>query len=180
MRNLLVMSVSFALVSSFASAQASEQPSGKTDAQASILIKASPRTVWNAIHLERSQNPDVEYSRVVQEHGNVKFLEQKFTNIPLLGSVTAVTRQVEDLHKHIDYKLVQSDKFKALEGAWDLAPVNGGRETILQLRSHLDIGVPFSNIFIRSTAQKKLNRRLQNVKNIAEREEARIAGTGIE
>jgi hypothetical protein len=182
-RNFLVMGVSFALLSSFvpsSAAEAGTKPSGKADATASILIKAPPRTVWKAIHLERTQNPEVEYSKIVQDSGGVKLIEQKFTNIPLLGSVTATTRQVEDVNKHIDYSLVKSDKFKALEGAWDLSPVAGGKETMLQLRSHVDIGVPFSSIFIKGTAQKKLNRRLANVKTIAEKEQARIAANGGE
>jgi hypothetical protein len=181
LRKFLVVGAALALLSSFApQSQAAERPSGKADATASILINATPRTVWKAIHVERTQNPEVEYSKIVEDNGNVKMLEQKFTNIPIFGSVTAVTRQVEETNKHIDYSLVKSDKFKALEGAWDLTPVNGGRQTMLQLQSHVDIGVPFSGIFIKSTAQKKLNRRLAHVKTLAEKEQARIAATGIE
>jgi hypothetical protein len=154
--------------------------SGKADAESSVLIKASPRTVWKAIKLQRTQDPEIAFSRVLEDNGENSLLEQKFSNIPFLGSVTAVTKQHVQVNKHIDYSLVRSDKFKALEGAWDLTPVNGGRETMLNLRSHLDIGIPFSGMFIRATAQKKLNRRLGQVKEIAEREQARIAAGGAE
>jgi hypothetical protein len=183
-RKLLVFGASVALLSSFApnaaEAKTASTPSGKADADASILINAPPRTVWKAIHIERNQNPEVEYSKIVQDGGNVKTLEQKFTNIPFLGSVVAVTRQIEETNKHIDYSLVRSDKFKALDGAWDLTPVNGGKQTMLQLQTHVDIGIPFSSVFIHGTAQKKLTRRLASVKTIAEKEQARIAANGGE
>lgn len=182
MHKSLIIGACVALLSScLPNVEAAEtKGSGKADATSSILIKASPRAVWKAIKLQRTQDPEIAYSKVIEDDGDSNLLEQKFSNIPFLGSVTAVTKQHELVNKHIDYSLVRSDKFKALEGAWDLTPVNGGKETMLNLSSHLDIGVPFSGLFIRATAQKKLDRRLGQVKAIAEREQAHIAATGGE
>jgi len=67
-----------------------------------------------------------------------------------------------------------------LDGSWDLQPVNGGKETMLQLKSHLDIGIPFSGIFIKAATQKKIEKRVANIKNIAEHEQARVAQKGAE
>ncbi len=185
MRHNLISTTTIALVISFApllsknpAIAADNSRTGKAQAEASILIEASPKIVWKAVHLERQQDPDIAYSKVVEDLGTTKLLEQKFVNIPILGSVTAVTRQVEDLNHRIDYSLVSSDKFKALDGSWELLPVNGGKATRLELQSTLDLGIPFSNLFIKGTAQKKLEHRLANVKQIAEDEQARVAGRG--
>jgi hypothetical protein len=162
-------------------AVAAESSGGKkVGSSASILIKASPKTVWRAVHNERNHNPEVEYSKVLESSGNTSVIEQKFTNIPILGSVVAVTHQTEVPMQRIDYKMVRSDKFKALEGSWILTPANGGTHTELKLSSHLDVGVPFSGMFIKNATKKKLERRLSNVKSIAEREQARIAAGGGE
>lgn len=149
--------------------------SGKAEAGVSIIIDASPKFVWKAVHTERDLDADIAYSKVIQEHGNVKLLEQKFVNIPLLGSVTAVTRQVEDVDHRIDYTLVSSNKFKALEGSWELTPMAGGKKTKLRLQSNLDIGIPFSTFLIKGATQKKMERRLAHVKELAETDQARVA-----
>jgi ribosome-associated toxin RatA of RatAB toxin-antitoxin module len=147
--------------------------SGKTQATSSLFIKASPHVVWKAVHDQRNEDPDIAYSKLTDDSNGTKLLEQQFLNIPMLGTVTAVTRQVEDPDNRIDYTLVKSDKFKALNGCWEFTPVKDG--TMLRLSSTLDIGVPFSNFFIKMTAQKTLKHRLAHVKQIAETEQARIA-----
>lgn len=189
MRSSYFLSASIALVSFFvfesgyiaAGAAEAKPTSGRAAAAAAILIKAPLKIVWRAVHAERTQNPDVSYSRIIEERGNTKTIEQKFINIPILGSVMATTRQVEDPSmRRIDYELVKSDKFKALDGSWELTPMEGGRSTMLRLSSHLDVGVPFSGFFIKSATQKKLEKRIANVKQLAEKEQARIAAGGPE
>ncbi len=175
---ILAVLISFTpLLSNSPATAADNSKVGQAQAEASIMIEAPPTIVWKAVHMERQQDPDIAYSKVVQDLGNTKFLEQKFVNIPILGSVTAVTRQVEDLNHRIDYCLVRSDKFKALNGSWELVPINGGKGTQLQLQSSLDLGIPFSNMFIKGAAQKKLEHRLAHVKQLAEDEQARVART---
>lgn len=175
----VALSVLFASQSSFQPVNAADSPNGgKAQASAQIQIKAPPKVVWRAIHAERTQNPEVAYSKIIGESGNTKTIEQQFINIPILGKVTAVTRQIEDPNKRIDYHLLRSDKFKALEGSWELQPAAGGKETMLKLSSRLDVGVPFSGMFIKSATKKKIERRIANVKKIAEKEQARLAAAG--
>ncbi len=184
MRKDLLLSSCIAIGVSFGqfsktSAIAADNSPGKAQAAASILIEASPKLVWKAVHTERQQDPDIAYSKVLQDCGNnTTLLEQKFVNIPVFGSVTAVTRQVEELDHRIDYSLVRSNKFKALDGSWELTAVNGGKETVLRLHSSLDLGIPFSSILIKGATQKKLERRLAHVKHLAESDQARVATSG--
>ncbi len=152
--------------------------SGAALAASSVLIKAPLSLVWRAVHAERLRNPEVAYSKVLTQSGNTSTIEQKFTNVPIFGSVIAVTSQIEDVNKRIDYTLVQSDRFKAMEGSWEFSPVNGGKETMLTLSSYVDVGVPFSGMFIKNATHKKIKLRLANVKFIAEHEQARVAAGG--
>jgi hypothetical protein len=124
------------------------------------------------------RGPDVAYTKMLSSGGNHETMEQKFINIPILGSVTAVTKHTKELNKRVDYELVRSSKFKALEGSWELSPMKGGKATSLKLSSLVDIGVPFSGLFIRSATHKKIQRRLANVKKIAERDQAQLAASG--
>ncbi len=173
------LSVLFATQTIYIPAGAADRTaSGKALSAASVVIKAPVSLVWRAVHVERTRNPEVEYSKVLSRSGNTSTIEQKFTNIPILGAVIAVTRQVEELNKRIDYELVQSDKFKAMEGSWEFSPVNGGKDTMLKLSSHVDVGVPFSGMFIKNATHKKIKLRLANVKSIAEKEQARLAAGG--
>lgn len=151
---------------------------GHARCTADILINATPKVVWQAVHEERNQDPELAYSHVLSCGGHMQMLEQKFIDIPLLGSATAVTRQNEEPYRRIDYSLISSDKFKQLDGSWELTPVSGGRATILRLSSHLDIGVPFSGLFIRNATQRKINSRIANVKRLAEQEQSRLAASG--
>lgn len=154
--------------------------SGRASANASVVINATPKVVWQAIHEERFQDPDVAYSKILQHSTNSDVVEQKFTGIPMLGSVVAVTKQNEVPLKEINYSLVSSDKFKAMEGSWALTPSSSGKQTTLSLSSYLDVGVPFSGFFIRNATQKKISRRIANVKKLAEKEQAQLAARGKE
>ncbi|MFN8657353.1 MAG: SRPBCC family protein [Candidatus Obscuribacterales bacterium] len=143
-----------------------------------VLIKATPKVVWKAIHEERNFDPGIEYSKEISNDGNSTLIEQKFVRIPLLGSVVATTKQVETPYSRIDYTLVKSDRFKKLEGSWTLQAVDGGRATKLRLASQLDIGIPFSQIFTRNASNKKVVDRVAAVKRMAEADQARLAATG--
>jgi hypothetical protein len=148
-----------------------------TGASASIVIDAPPSVVWDAVHEERMHDPELAYAKILERRGNSYTLEEKFLAIPIIGSVTAVLEQHEVPMRSINYSLLKSDKFKRMEGSWNLTPVAGGK-TLLKLSSLLDVGVPFSGLFIRNATQRKIDRRLSNVKRVAERERARMASEG--
>jgi ribosome-associated toxin RatA of RatAB toxin-antitoxin module len=78
------------------------------------------------------------------------------------------------MHQHevplqrIDYKLLKSDHFKAMEGSWVFTSAENGRATILELSTHLDMGVPVPKMIMNGLTQKKIERRLAHVKEAAE------------
>lgn len=154
-----------------------QKPSGRRWVAAKIQIKATPQVVWDAVHEERKTDPDIAYSKVLEEGKNELTLEQKFQLIPVIGTSVCVMKNTEVPGKRIDYYLLKSDRFKALEGSWVIQPTEDGH-TILELASYIDMGVPAPRSIIESVASKKLERRLDNVRKAAEKVQAQIAAKG--
>ncbi len=133
-----------------------------------IEIKAPAPVVWEAVHKERASDPDLAYSKVVEKQGDKIMLEQKFNGMPVIGQAVCLLEQTETLNKRIDYKLVKSDKFKALRGSWILTELPEGM-TRLELHSVLNTGLPFSEHIINCLLKGRINKRLERVKISAER-----------
>jgi ribosome-associated toxin RatA of RatAB toxin-antitoxin module len=148
---------------------------GATWCTARTPIKAPPEIVWRAVHDERQNDPDISYSKVLEQSENQFKLEQKFCFIPFLGTSTCVTHQTEVPNQRIDYKLVKSDHFKAMEGSWVLSPADGGKSTVLEFSSHLDLGLPVPKCLMDGVTSKKMEKRLAHIKVMAEKNHAAIA-----
>lgn len=153
-----------------------QRPDGHKWVKAKILINASPHVVWETIHEERKKDPDLAYSKILSQDSETQAtLEQKFCLIPVIGTSTCVMRNVEVPLERIDYNMIRSDRFKALEGSWVLSPGTQPNETALELSSFVDMGLPIPRGMIEGITAKKLQRRLANVKTMAEAEQTRLA-----
>lgn len=156
----------------------SEKKSGdKTFITAQTHINAPPRIVWDAVHKEREKDPDIEYSKVLEKGPNKCRLEQKFKLIPVFGTAVCEMHNWEVPLKRIDYKLIRSDRFKAMEGSWVLTSKNEGKSTMLELSTHLDLGIPVPGGLMKSVTSKKLTKRLGNVKEMAEKTHKQVAAS---
>lgn len=144
--------------------------SGDRAVKARILIMAPPSIVWDSVHKERSHDPDIEYSKVIERQDeNKSTLEQKFVLLPIVGSATCLMSNDEIPLQRIDYRLLKSDRnFKAMDGSWVLSPYNDGRSTILELTVHLQLSFPIPQAIVDSFSARKLDKRLHNVKDTAE------------
>jgi hypothetical protein len=150
-------------------------PHGNHRIKAKILIKASPRVVWETVHAERAHDPDIEYSRVLEQGHNQCLLEQKFCLLPIIGSAVCVMKNVEVPLKRIDYSMIHSDHFKAMDGSWILTSAAEEGFTYLELSTYSDPGLPVPRQFIEAFTAKKLQKRLTNVKRMAEATQSSIA-----
>jgi ribosome-associated toxin RatA of RatAB toxin-antitoxin module len=156
-----------------------EKPaSEKHRVQSKILIKAPPEVVWYSVHEERKHDPDIAYSKVIEQGVNEQKLEQKFCLLPVIGSATCLMHHTEVPNQRIDYKLLKSDHFKAMEGSWIFTPAENGKATILELSTHLDMGVPVPKMIFNGLTQKKLDKRLAHIKEMAESMHSKVAATG--
>lgn len=148
---------------------------GQAWVHSKVLIKAPPDMVWYSVHEERNHDPEIAYSKIIDQQGNEATLEQKFNLIPVIGSATCVMNQKEIANERIDYKLLKSDHFKAMEGSWILTPAEDGKSTILELSTHVDLGLPVPKAIMHSMTAKKIERRLAHVKHMAESNHAQLA-----
>jgi hypothetical protein len=154
-----------------------QKPNGHRWVKAKILIKACPHVVWETVHEERKKDPDLAYSKVLTEGKNHATLEQKFALIPLIGTATCVMSNREVPLERIDYEMISSDRFKAMEGSWVLSPGTDPNSTYLELSTYCDIGVPIPRPMIEGVTTKKLQRRLGHVKEMAESTQIRLANS---
>ena len=143
--------------------------------KAKILIRACPHVVWDTVHEERKRDPDLAYSKILTEGKNQATLEQKFSLIPIIGTAVCVMRNTEVPYERIDYDMISSDHFKAMEGSWVLTPGIDANSTYLELSSYCDLGLPVPRPMIDSVTAKKLQKRLSNVKHMAETNQLRVA-----
>lgn len=148
--------------------------SGKPRVKASIVIKAPPEAVWDAVHEQRKTDPELAYSKVLKQGVNEAVLEQKFTVIPMIGTAVCTMNTQEVPNRRIDYQMIKSDRFKAMEGSWILTPSADGKTTTLELSTHIDLGLPVPKSMINGATHKKLERRLSAVRELAEK--SRVAG----
>lgn len=149
--------------------------SEKRRVQSKILIKAPVEVVWYSVHEERKHDPDIAYSKVLEQGVNEQKLEQKFCLLPVIGSAVCVMHHTEVPNQRIDYKLLKSDHFKAMEGSWIFTPTENGKATILELSTHLDMGVPVPKMIFNNLTQKKLDKRLAHIKEMAEGVHSKVA-----
>jgi hypothetical protein len=153
-----------------------QKPNGHKWVKARILINASPHIVWDTVHEERKKDPDLSYSKILsQESETQATLEQKFALIPVIGTATCVMSNVEVPFERIDYAMLSSDRFKALEGSWVLVPGSEPNQTYLELSSYVDMGLPIPRGMVDGITAKKLQRRLANVRTMAEATQTRLA-----
>lgn len=158
-------------------AKVSKKPrqAGGNSMAASIHIHATPEVVWRAIHEERSHDPDLAYSKVLSQNGAEVTLEQKFAILPVIGTAVCVMSNKEVENHRIEYKLLKSDHFKAMEGSWEITPLDSNRCSELTLTSYVDLGLNVPRMFMDDITSKKLQRRLSNVKKAAETEQSKVA-----
>ncbi len=156
-----------------------EKPaSEKHRVQSKILIKAPLDVVWYSVHEERKHDPDIAYSKIIEQGVNEQKLEQKFCLLPVIGSATCLMHHTEVPNQRIDYKLLKSDHFKAMEGSWIFTPAENGKATVLELSTHLDMGVPVPKMIFNNLTQKKLDKRLAHIKEMAESMHSKVAASG--
>lgn len=144
-----------------------KQPNGHRWVKAKMLIQAPSEVVWQSIHNEQSADQDLVYRKVISRGVNDVVSEQKLHHLPIIGTAVSTMHTTEVPLKRIDYEMVKSDHFKALEGSWVLTP-GPNKSTYLELSSYCDIGIPIPRPIRDGITVKKLEKRLANVKKNSE------------
>ena len=136
-----------------------------------VTVQAHPRPIYQAIRdLRLKDDGDV---RVVSEDENQALLEETFDGLPIIGRAKCLYREHYKPFEKIEYKMVESDKFKAFEGTWQITPTADGGACVLQLSSYVDTGltIPFARQITNGQTLKDIHERLTAVKKAAEASE---------
>ncbi|CAN5486003.1 hypothetical protein BH11CYA1_BH11CYA1_20630 [soil metagenome] len=160
-----------------------------------ILINAPVEVVWKMVHEEREMAPNLVYSKLHKEDTNLLVLEQKWTIVPFVAAATCVISEKETPYSRIDYKVLKSNQFKAMEGAWIFTPVksNSGSEaatgafanesasavTELELTTHIELRGLAPMKLVNAMAKKKIAQRLAHIKELAEKPHANLDVGGV-
>lgn len=151
-----------------------KQSNGHRWVKAQMLIQATPEIVWQSIHNEQNADQDLVYRKIISKGINDVVSEQKLHHLPIIGTAVSTMHTTEVPLKRIDYQMVKSDHFKALEGSWVLNP-GPNKSTYLELSSYCDIGIPVPRPIREGITVKKLEKRLANVKKNSEYAQVQIA-----
>jgi hypothetical protein len=139
----------------------------------SINIRANPTLVWKTI-----RDPALRkcfHRKVISSCDHKFVVEDTFPGIPVIGSTTCIFNETEEPFERVEFALVKSDRLKQFEGFWTLTPINGGKETNLQLSAFCDCGInlPFARCLTNSTVHRFMNAELAETKETAESMEIR-------
>ncbi|HEY9757577.1 MAG TPA: hypothetical protein V6C97_20580 [Oculatellaceae cyanobacterium] len=134
------------------------------EASSSIVVNAPPKAVWQALRADRFNN---QKRKVIAHNGCDYTFTEVFKKLPLIGETTCTWVEHETPETSIQYHMISSDKLKAFQGCWRLAPASNGQQTILTLSSLTDCGleIPFHQKMTHCTTLSYINRRLESVKS---------------
>ena len=134
----------------------------------SVVIHAAPEAVFQAIKKSRYKEPQRRH--VVSSTGNEVLLEESFISLPFVGDARCLYKEVEVANQRIDYRIVSSNQFKRFNGCWKLSPAEGGKSTLLELTSDVEmhLKVPFGKQLTRAHAKRDVIRRLTDIKESVE------------
>jgi len=101
-----------------------ELPNGDRFLRATVLIHAPLKVVWDTVRVARDAN--LRSSRIEQQVSPRESIVQEEYHLPVIGDVKCRRQIVEYPHERIEFKMLTSDKFKALDGRWVLTPATEG------------------------------------------------------
>lgn len=135
---------------------------------AHITIDAPVDLVWKTVHVERDAAPNLVYNRLVKSENNESIFEQKWSVIPFVSRTTCVMDEKDFPEERIEFKLLKSDEFKTMAGAWVFTPINEGKSTLLELTARLELRRLSSKAVVKMIARRKMIQRLEHVKKLCE------------
>jgi hypothetical protein len=133
---------------------------------ARITIDAPVDVVWKTVHIERDAAPNLVYNRLVKSENNESIFEQKWNVVPFVSRTTCVMDEKDFPEERIEFKLLKSDEFKTMEGAWVFTPINEGKSTLLELTARLKLRRVSSKALVKLIARRKMIQRLEHVKKL--------------
>jgi len=133
-----------------------------------ILIKASPQIVWKSMMEQRKLDPDSQYCKAAAE-GTKQVVEQKFVFPSPFGDAECTLHLCETVGQRVDFRLIESEDLKKMEGSWTLTPQNDGKCTRLGLSSYVEPNMSIPRMLTNVVISHKAKKNLDMVKKLAEK-----------
>ena len=133
-----------------------------------ILIKASPRVVWQSMQEQRKIDPDSQYCKAALDNAR-PVVEQKFVFPSPFGDAECTLHLSETFAQRVDFRLIESEDLKKMEGCWTLTPQDHGQSTRLELSSYVDPYMCIPRFLTNGVISHKVKKNLAMVKRIAEK-----------
>jgi len=135
-----------------------------------IEISAPEKFVFEAVQKQR--NNEQSHRKQISAEGDTFRIDEKMEGVAVYGKVHCIWEEKELKPHRIDYKLIESDKFKSGFGSWIMTPSADGKSTNLEFQSFLDTGlkVPFAGEITKMAAHGDAKSRLERIKKLAEDE----------
>jgi hypothetical protein len=136
----------------------------------SIEIKAPPKFVFEAIRKERDTQSV--RRKTIAFDGRIAKIDEQLVNVPVYGKVHCLWEETEYPYQKIDYRMIESDKFKEAYGSWMLNASADKTTTRLELKNYIDTNLcmPFADQVTRRETMGSEKERLARVKSTAEAE----------
>lgn len=135
----------------------------------SVLIKATPKQVVDAIIKHRTAEPEKRKVVSTKKDGAVIIQERLDSPLPIARDTILYEESIEK-ENQINYRLLGAEKLTIFEGSWTLVESKPGY-THVRLTASVDstLKVPFKGNILRNEATKGVNRRLGFVKQQSEK-----------
>jgi len=133
-----------------------------------IQINAKPKDVFNAILKYR--NSPIDHRRLIQSSPGKAVVDERVSNVPVIGTVHNVWEESEHPFNRIDYHMISSDKFKSSSGSYVITQTDPNGPSVLTLQSELDTGIhiPMAKQLTQTNSRKDMRERLAYIKKLAE------------
>ena len=162
---LTCVALSFCTYASPSHAEADKQFKG---VRGQMVVHADAAHVWHAIRALRDDDP--ESVKMISQAPGEDVLEETFEDLPIIGKATCRYKETYKPYERIEYRMIQSDHFKAFEGSWVLTPMGNGEQTQVELSSYIDTGLvlPFAHQLTNMSTLRNVHKRLDEVKKAVE------------
>lgn len=172
---LSAVALSFMVAVPSATAEDDCQKSVSSNHESSVTVNARTDLVYRTIvNLKEDEGDDV---KAISRKGNECLVEETFTDLPMIGKAKCIYKETYTPGKRIEYKMVESDKFKTFEGCWRLSPSADGEKTTVSLSSvvELDTCMPFARQIAAMQTKKEVKERLSSLKKVCEKEQLSVS-----
>lgn len=144
------------------------------DVSGSIYIHSIPETIWAIItdydNLANTM-PRLKKSRIIQDNGNIKIIEQTSKTGALFIKIKFSTRMkiTETFPNTLSFHLISGD-FETFNGSWVLTPHTEGTFVNWSARVKPDFSAP--GFIIKAVQKRDLRKLLETVKKLSEADKA--------